>query len=487
MILLVVILIGLNAASYVQKEKIPDSEFRPNRSTYNIGATGTRAFYDFLVESGYQVARWREPVSQLEYNKGNDISTFVVVGRIRREFTDDEVTKLMAWVSAGGRLIVIDRDPPSSLVATTTNYSIQIDDGEKDMADIEKETLLFSVDPSNQMQMTGDTKAAKPLQPTLFTADVRGVQPSKFASSISFSRLKGADGDSVDETPEIEAPEITDDEVGIDLSANTSSTPAPESNQPAIDLAPDEIHDRVEKEKVQTLETDQYAPVVHLGNDRKTLLADIPFGFGQVIVLTDPYIITNGGIRLADNIQLATNIVGSRTGTIAFDEYHQGYGNNENRLLAYFSGTPLVAIVLQIFAIIGLIFFSQGRRFARALPADEPSRLSKLEYVSAMAQLQQRTKAFDLAIENIYSDFRRRVARLVGVDNHTTSREELAALISERTGVERKELEELMFKCEDITHGEPTNKKEITELSAKIRQIEEKLGLVRRKRKPLKN
>jgi hypothetical protein len=45
-------------------------------------------------------------------------------------------------------------------------------------------------------------------------------------------------------------------------------------------------------------------------------------------------------------------------------------------------------------------------RFARALPANEPNRLFKLEYVSAMAELQRRTKVYDLAIENIYNEFR---------------------------------------------------------------------------------
>ena len=43
LIFLIVALIGLNAASYVQQEKAPDSEFNPNRPTYNLGATGTRA------------------------------------------------------------------------------------------------------------------------------------------------------------------------------------------------------------------------------------------------------------------------------------------------------------------------------------------------------------------------------------------------------------------------------------------------------------
>jgi len=60
-LVVVVILIGLNAASYVKVEPPADSEQSPDRSTFNSGATGTRALYDFLQEAGYQVSRWREP------------------------------------------------------------------------------------------------------------------------------------------------------------------------------------------------------------------------------------------------------------------------------------------------------------------------------------------------------------------------------------------------------------------------------------------
>ena len=180
------------------------------------------------------------------------------------------------------------------------------------------------------------------------------------------------------------------------------------------------------EEAEPTANLSQIAPFVHLANDEKNLLVDFPYGAGKIVYLTDPYIVANGGINLVDNAQLAVNIVASGDGLIAFDEYHQGYGANENQLLGYFAGTPVVAIFLQLAALIGLLFYSQSRRFARALPENEPNRLSKLEYVAAMAELQQRTKAFDLAIENIYTDFRRRVSRSFGVDNFTTKRDDLA-------------------------------------------------------------
>jgi len=96
-----------------------------------------------------------------------------------------------------------------------------------------------------------------------------------------------------------------------------------------------------------------------------------------------------------------------------------------------------------------------------------------------MAELQQRTRAYDLAIENIYTDFRRRVSRLVGADNFTVSLKDLAQKITERTKITAGEVENLMFKCEDIIRGEPTSKKEVLKLTSHLREIEEKLGLRR--------
>ena len=518
LVCLVAILIGLNAVSYVQKEKVPDSELNPNRSTYNVGATGTRAFYEFLAESGYQVKRWREPIAKLKYFDASVASTFVVIGKVRREFSDDEIAKLMNWVSSGGTLVIIDRDPPSDLIASTAyysfevdggeRYSFEVDGGERSMSEIEKDTMMLSVDPSSEKQMTAETKAVRVMQPSTLTKDVIAIQPSKFASSVKFVRSKMPESE--DETTESEDDATVLDEANTNsnlsdideveteesLTSENSNTTSNQGfnvefktgdgtrNSDKSDSDEnDENGDTEEEVDDEAPDVSLVAPVAHIGNDEKTLVVDFPFDSGKVIFVTDPYVVANGGIRLADNVQFAANVVGSTGGIIAFDEFHQGYSNNENHVLEYFSGTPLVAILLQLLVLIGVIFYSQSRRFARALPHQEPNRLSKLEYVSAMAQLQRRTKAYDLAIENIYQDFRRRVSRLTGVDNHTTSREELANLISDRTDYSAKDLDDLMFKCEDITHGEPTSKKEIVQIITKLRKIEKRLGLERRDRK----
>ena len=183
-IFLITLLVGLNAASYTQKEKIPDNEVFPNRSTYNTGATGTRAFYDLLAESGRKVTRWQESTSTLLSNNKNNPSTFVIIGQIRREFDDKEIEQLLFWVSSGGKLVIIDREPPKELITTTANWSVS--------TEIPTEKPNFEIDSSDQKQMTEKTVAAKPIQPTIFTQKVNAVQPSRFASSVRFERFSDA-------------------------------------------------------------------------------------------------------------------------------------------------------------------------------------------------------------------------------------------------------------------------------------------------------
>jgi hypothetical protein len=496
LILLVLVLVGLNVASYVQKEKYPDNESNPNRSTYNTGSTGARAFFDLLNETGRRAERWQEPPLALA-SKGKDApKTFVIIGQLRREFTDEEREQLLRWVAAGGRLVIIDREPHPHLISTTANWSIKT---------VANEGLSFNVDPSNQQQMTDKVIAGKSIQPSIYTRNVNAVQPSRFASSVKLeffgtpeTKEKAKIGSTSAPTPKAENPRVVKAATPTPKAVYQSDDeeydePPPPPPKPASSNArsgegngigsgqpPPPKAIATPTPEVETAV--QNAPVVHLANKDKALLVDFPYGEGEIVYLTDPYMVSNAGINLVDNAQMAINAVSARGGGIAFDEFHHGYGANENRMLAYFAGTPVVAILVQIVLLIGIVLFTQSRRFARALPANEPNRLSKLEYVSAMAELQQRTKAYDLALENIYSEFRRAMARFVGVDNFQTPRHNLALLIAEKTNLDARELENLMFKCEEIIAGEPTGKKEVLNLTARLREIEEKLGLKRQRK-----
>lgn len=470
LILLVLILIGLNAATYVQREKTPDSEIAPNRSTFNTGATGTQAFYSLLAETGRKVTRWQSPVDALLTEKRNAPTTLVVIGRVRRPFDETESKQLLEWVNKGGRLVLIDREPPKAFVDALKEWNVSIKTNELEM--------MFGMDPADQKQMTNQMPAARPVQPSMFTASVNAVQASRFASNVEFAwGAKPATATTETGTGFTRlAGQANEQPYDFYQGSPTPMPPPPPAEDPHIVTAErDEPADDYD-------DTRYNAPVVHLTGGGRNILIDAKYGIGSIVILTDPYIVSNVGVSLVDNAQLGINVVTAAGGLIAFDEYHQGYGSNQNRFFQYFSGTPVVAIFVQLMVITALVFFSQGRRFARPVPEPEPDRLAKLEYVSAMAELQQRTRAYDLAIENIYSDFRRRVSRLFGVDNTATGRKQLAALIAERIKGNAAEIEELMRSCEDVVHGEPTNKKESVALAAHLREIETQLSLVRQGR-----
>jgi len=510
---LIIILIGLNAVSYTQKEKELDSELYPNRSTYNLGSTGTRAFFDLLTETGRKPVRWQNAPTELLTGK-NKPATFVIIGQTRQQISAEDSATILRWVSEGGKLVIIDREPPAELVKTTANWNVSFN--------TTFQQPYFTTDASDQTQMTTGIRAAKPIQPTVYTKGINGVQTSVFATSINFVHLSAEEIEQKTNrrtskptpfptfskaTPKYEPPPKSfpsannnstnepDDKESYGLGGGRNSgtndqepeikvkAPTPEEPEVKVKAATPKPVLKSAPPTVKNETSALSAPVVHLSADSRNILVDVPYGSGQIVFLSDPYIVANGGINLIDNAQLAVNIVTSREGIIAFDEYHQGYGTNNNQLFRFFAGTPVIPIFLQLALILGLVFLSQSRRFARPVPSPEPNRLSKLEYVSAMAELQQRTKGYDLALENIYTDFRRRVSRLVGVDALKTRKQDLALLIVERLPDENpNELEELMQRSEDVMHGDKTNKKEVLRLTTRLREIEEKLGLQRRKR-----
>src|ERR1051325_3896874 len=104
LIAVVVVLVLLNAASYVKVEATPDTEYAPDRSTYNGGPTGTRALYDFLHESGYDVTRWRESSAGLLSSAGPKPASFVIVGDTKLPYSKVESKEILIWVESGRRL-----------------------------------------------------------------------------------------------------------------------------------------------------------------------------------------------------------------------------------------------------------------------------------------------------------------------------------------------------------------------------------------------
>ena len=444
-VLVVGVLILINSAAYVAKEEKQDSELAPDRSTYNAGPTGTRALHDFLNESGYPVMRWREPPDKLLGTSGQKVQTFVIIGRPIISVDKEEAKSLLLWVERGGRLVIIDRRPEDSLLPRSGEWKVTT------------ELLQFAfADPARVDQMTEGVKPVQPSQPTLLTRDVDSVMPSRFFAAIKvFASSK--DG-------KLEA----DQESSANDDADSFDEPPPEAR------SGDTI-------SVPTSAGVSPAPVVHLQTSTAPLLVDYPHGRGRIILLSDPYIVANGGIVLKDNLKLALNLLEVSGGLIAFDEFHQGHGATHNAFVGYFEGTPVLAISGQIVLLILLMLWTRSRRFARPLPLAQVDRRSSLEFVASMAELQQRARAYDLAIENIYSRTRRVLARYAGVD-YNSPRRVIAERIAARSTIKAHQLETLMRQAEEAINGEQISERQSIQLVKRLREIETTLGLRMRSR-----
>jgi Domain of unknown function (DUF4350) len=453
------LLVLLNTATYVSEKRQPDAEFNPDRSTYNAGATGTRALYDLLAESGRKVVRWGEQPYALHQAGDNSPSTFVIIGKTRIPFEEDEAKSVLQWVENGGRLVIIDRRPDARLLPKSHIWSISTDTQELPRAD---------VNPSKSEEMTAGVALVRAPQPSALTRNVESVLPSRYAGFINISE------DKLPPTPEATpspSPGEDEDYTEEDYEGYEETQPPPESVSP-----------NASANVSQPLTSP--VPFAHLESHNGALLVDYPYGAGRVIVLSDPYIVANGGIRLADNLQLALNVVaGGGNGIIAFDEYHQARAATGNRLFAYFSGTPVLWMVAQGILIVLVLLWTRGRRFARALPVPSVDRRSSLEFVASMAELQQRARAYDLAIENIYTRLRRVLVRYAGL-SHNSPRSEIAARVAARSSgkLNPSRLEALMSECEDAINGEQVDGKKSLELVTRLREVERALGLRMRSR-----
>ena len=98
-----------------------------------------------------------------------------------------------------------------------------------------------------------------------------------------------------------------------------------------------------------------------------------------------------------------------------------------------------------------------------------------------MAELQQRARAFDLAIENVYSRTRRVLARYAGVD-YNSPRSQIAQRVAARSRLNGHQLETLMRQSEEAINSGEISERQSIYLVKRLREVEASLGLRMRSR-----
>ncbi|MGH9846424.1 MAG: DUF4350 domain-containing protein [Blastocatellia bacterium] len=440
-VLVIAVLIALSAAGNLELDRPTETEASPNRSSYNAGPTGARAFYQLLEESNFPVTRWREGYESLQ-DKAKD-ATLIVIGPFQFNFglAELEGRQLRRWIAAGGRLLVISRFPRAQF-------------GDSVIHSRHKENLDGWETPPEQSDRYVDPKSDELIvQPTGLTSDLQDLSFSKFATRMQFYADVAEFDPELPPKPEPAARPSAGDETLSSPTPASSPTTSPQTfPESTPEMAPEEILLGGEETWVDTL----YAPVVHLGDKDGAVLADFQYGQGRVMFLSDPFVIANNGISRGANVALALGLIqslGDGGRRLLFDEYHHGYRNASNQLFSYFRGTPMLWLLLQGGLLSLLLVYTYGRRFARPLPLPQMDRHSPLEFVGSMANLQQAAEARDLALENIYPRFKAKLCRRLGLSSQARIDEIIHRAEQSHLRISGEDLRQVLTVSETVLKG----------------------------------
>ena len=278
---------------------------------------------------------------------------------------------------------------------------------------------------------------------------------------------------------------IIDREIKVEFSEANVETEKGEFDDEARPLQPTPYTRGVERVSLSplasqlklTTKTDAYT-TYHVGDGQSAVLADFKSGEGRIVLLADPFVVANNGITQSDNVILALNLAEAPYGeAIGFDEYHHGYGSSKSEgLMSYFAGTPIPWMMWQGVLIVALIVYTQGRRFARPIPLRRERRTTNLEFVSSMANITRLARASDLAMQNIHSEFRKRLCRYASVPSSADD-SALASAVARRSNIGAGELKSILARCEQVARGETVSDAELFELVKRVRDVETSLGI----------
>ena len=216
------------------------------------------------------------------------------------------------------------------------------------------------------------------------------------------------------------------------------------------------------------------APGIALyGDDHQNVVMQFPEGTGQVIWIASSSLLSNAGIKQAENMEFLLAVVRNRDRRVLWDEYFHGHRPSEVTAEIHPQMRWLFA-QLTLLAAAVLITFSRRSGPIRA-PATE-TRLSPLEFVQALGQLYARAQAANVAVDIYYGRFRFWLIRRLGA-SAKASPEELARAVQDRWRLSDPEFLTTLKACESARFYSDLPRKEALDLVKKLYRYASELKL----------
>jgi hypothetical protein len=195
-----------------------------------------------------------------------------------------------------------------------------------------------------------------------------------------------------------------------------------------------------------------------------------PHGRGQVVVFSSASFIDNQFVPAKDNLALLLNLLHELPagGTVLFDEYHHGYSSEF--AMRDFLGLPAVRFAaLQLALVVGLLLYSQARRFGEPVPLVVETRRSVLEYAVALGDLYRRADTQLETVDYLYQHARRELIDRHGLRADATAAE-IAARLASRAEL-RRQWEELARECEQRLETRRLTRRQFGQLARRLQEF----------------
>jgi hypothetical protein len=214
------------------------------------------------------------------------------------------------------------------------------------------------------------------------------------------------------------------------------------------------------------------------------LLLHKSVGKGHALIGALSSIASNKFIRENDNALLLINIAyvasGAAQKTVVFDEYHHGVGFLQIAPsgVSYLTVTPR-AVLFSFFHLVLLCLFvvyNGNRRFGKTLSTPIPAHRPSTDYVGAMARLFQRAGASEIAMQTLYRQFIRDLARHLDMPPES-ERAILVQRAAQQDGIPPGELHQLLSSCEAATKAR-ISETDLRQLAVQIETFRRQYKLV---------
>jgi hypothetical protein len=162
-----------------------------------------------------------------------------------------------------------------------------------------------------------------------------------------------------------------------------------------------------------------------------TLIAALPLGKGEIVVVADPRLAVNKFLGLEDNAVAMTLLMRGESGSIVFDEFLHGIGSRGNPV-HLLSRRPYGYIALGFLLTAMLWCWRSAIFLGPPLPEGRTPRRDISDYINAMANLFMKKKAYRFALSEVRKGVMRRLAKKYHLPPAKTDANSIAKAMSKR-------------------------------------------------------